>query len=159
MENNSKSPEVPVKPPPKKRGRKKKSELALIAANNELNTNNIINVLRVDLLEVRGKRTCALRKVFILLTPDMVNGLNYLAQTRKQVGISSRNNYMFARRSCVTPLDGCTSIKEQVDDCPGLGSPEAIRSRSLRKYLATTLQVTLQKQKYILSCTLAGQVI
>ena len=38
MENSPKSPEVPVKPLPKKRGRKKKSELALIAANNELNT-------------------------------------------------------------------------------------------------------------------------
>lgn len=93
-------------------------------------------------MEVRGKSTRGLRKVYILLQPDMKVGLEFILKTRGDVGIPETNKYVFSRPTAETPLDGCKCIRDVISSCPGLILPEAIRTRLLRKYLATTLQVS-----------------
>lgn len=50
-------------------------------------------------------------------------------------------NLFLYRRSQNTPIDGCEAMREVTNKCPGLTKPTSIRSRSLRKYLATVSQV------------------
>ncbi|XP_060570745.1 uncharacterized protein LOC132729023 [Ruditapes philippinarum] len=95
---------------------------------------------RIQLIEVRGKSTRGVRKVFILLTPDMVKGIEYLLQTRAYAGVKSDNKYVFGR-TCATPQDGCTAMREVAKACPGLSNPNLIRTRLLRRYLATSTQI------------------
>ena len=97
----------------------------------------------MQLIEVRGKSTRKLRKVFILVTDLMQEGLEYLLRTRQKAGIHACNPYLFARISKTTPLDGCTAVREITAMCPGLDNPQTIRSRLLRKYMATNLQVNI----------------
>ncbi|KAH3842867.1 hypothetical protein DPMN_116371 [Dreissena polymorpha] len=40
----------------------------------------------MELLEVRGKSTRGLRKVFVILSTDMVEGLSHLLMVRAQAG-------------------------------------------------------------------------
>lgn len=94
----------------------------------------------MDLLEVRGKSTRRIRKVFILLTKDMTEGINHILSTRINAGVDPQSKFVFARTSG-TPQDGCTAMRQITMDCPGLSNPSLIRTRLLRKYLATTTQV------------------
>ena len=99
---------------------------------------------RMDLVEVRGKSTRGIRKVFILLTPDMSEAIEYLLHTRVKVGISTSNPYVFARKGqSQTPIDGCKAMRDVTEGCPGLQLQKTIRSTKLRKYPATTLQVSI----------------
>ncbi|KAH3716828.1 hypothetical protein DPMN_059557 [Dreissena polymorpha] len=43
----------------------------------------------MELLEVRGKSTRGLRKVFVILSTDMVEGLSHLLMVRAQAGVPS----------------------------------------------------------------------
>ena len=100
------------------------------------------NVLcRMDLVEVRGKSTRGIRKVFILLTTEMVDAITYLIQHRRAVGVKDTNRYIFARENSDTPINGCEAMRACIDQCDGLSNPKSIRTRGLRKYMATTLQV------------------
>ena len=91
--------------------------------------------------EVRGKSTRQLRKVYVLFTSDMVQGLNYLLSTRSSVGVLDENQYLFPRQTSLGPIDGCGAMRDITNACPKLKNPKAIRTRGLRKYLATTLQI------------------
>ena len=46
----------------------------------------------MDVLEIRGKSTRGIRKVYVLLTDDMVNGIEYLLKTRH-----FKSTYIFGR--------------------------------------------------------------
>ncbi|KAL5020636.1 hypothetical protein ScPMuIL_002282 [Solemya velum] len=46
---------------------------------------------RMQLIEVRGKSTRGLRKVFLLLSEDMVEGIQHLLTTRAHAGIPPTN--------------------------------------------------------------------
>lgn len=94
----------------------------------------------MQLIEVRGKSTRGLRKVFVLLTLDMVQGICHLLSSRIYAGVDPSNIYVFARTT-QSPLDGCEAMRDVTTNCPGLIKPELIRTRLLRKYLATTCQV------------------
>ncbi|KAJ8315158.1 hypothetical protein KUTeg_007308 [Tegillarca granosa] len=94
----------------------------------------------MHLVEVRGKSTRGLRKVYILLTPDMVDGINFLLTSRIHAGINPENVYVFGRTTS-TPQDGCTAMRMVSEACPGLSNPDLIRTRLLRKYMATTSQI------------------
>jgi hypothetical protein len=99
-----------------------------------------LDLFRIQIIEARGKSTRGVRKVFIHLTPDMVNGMEYLLQTKAYAGVKSDNKYVFGR-TCATPQDGCTAMREVAKACPGLSNPNLIRTRLLRRYLATSTQV------------------
>ncbi|KAK3747906.1 hypothetical protein QZH41_010209 [Actinostola sp. cb2023] len=51
---------------------------------------------KLDMVETRGKRG---RKVPVLLTPNIKNGIDLLIAKRKEVGIPDDNPYIFARSS------------------------------------------------------------
>ena len=38
-------------------------------------------------------------------------------------------------------MDGCAAMRQTTERCPGLDNPKAIRSKLLRHYIATNLQV------------------
>ena len=95
---------------------------------------------RMSVVEVRGKSTRGLRKVFVILSPEMLEACNHLIQTRMYVGIDSSHDYLFARPGG-SAIDGCRAMREVTSMCPGLEAPELIRTRLLRKYLATTIQL------------------
>ena len=95
---------------------------------------------RMVAIEVRGKSTRGLRKVFVVLSQPMLSLCQHLIQKRMYVGIPPSNAYLFTRPSG-SVLDGCQAMREVTSRCPGLECPELIRTRLLRKYLATTIQL------------------
>ena len=95
---------------------------------------------RMVAIEVRGKSTRGLRKVFVVLSQPMLRLCQHLIQTRMYVGIPPSNVYLFTTPSG-SILDGCRAMREVTFRCPGLECPELIRTRLLRKYLATTIQL------------------
>ena len=95
---------------------------------------------RMSVVEVRGKSTRGLRKVFVILSEQMMQACQHLIQTRMYVGIDQSNEYLFARPGG-SVLDGCKAMRDVTSKCPGLESPQLIRTRLLRKYLATTIQL------------------
>lgn len=95
---------------------------------------------RMNVVEVRGKSTRGLRKVYVILSAEMLLLCNHLIQTRIYVGIGPENQYLFARPGGST-MDGCKAMREITQACPGLQRPDLIRTRLLRKYLATTIQL------------------
>lgn len=96
-------------------------------------------VNRMTVLEVRGKSTRGIRKVYILLTPDMCSGVEWLLKARKKLGVTSK--YLFARKNGAFPLDGCTAMRNVTEKCPDLSDPKSIRTRTIRTYTATTSQI------------------
>ena len=95
---------------------------------------------RMVAIEVRGKSTRGLRKVFVVLSQTMLKLCQHLIERRMYVGIPPSNTYLFTRPSG-SILDGCQAMREVTSRCPGLECPELIRTRLLRKYLATTIQL------------------
>ena len=89
----------------------------------------------MHVVQVRGKSTRGIRKVHLVISPDVQEAIEYVLKHRK---ITSQ--YVFARNS-EKPMDGCQIIRELTAECPGLKYPALIRSRQLRKYIATTTQI------------------
>ena len=100
-----------------------------------------ILVKRMELIEVRGKSTRGLRKVFIVLTPEMIEACEHLLKTKYHSGQSSDNPYFFSRKNSLSPIDGCTAMREITALCKQIKEPDLIRSRLLRRYMATTIQI------------------
>ena len=94
----------------------------------------------MTVIEVRGKSTRGLRKVFVILSEEMLKACQHLIETRLYVGIDPSNEYLFARLSG-SAMDGCKAMRDITERCPGLEHPKLIRTRLLRKYLATTIQL------------------
>ncbi len=95
---------------------------------------------RMIAIEVRGKSTRGLRKVFVVLTTAMLRACEHLIRMRMYVGIPPLNPYLFVKPSG-SVLDGCRAMRDVTQRCPGLERPDLIRTRLLRKYLATTIQI------------------
>ncbi|RUS79500.1 hypothetical protein EGW08_012732 [Elysia chlorotica] len=95
---------------------------------------------RMKVIEVRGKSTRGLRKVYIILSEQMNKACLHLLSTRMHAGISPTNPYLFARCER-SPLDGCQAMRVMSERCPDLENPERVRTRLLRKHLATTVQI------------------
>ena len=81
---------------------------------------------RLKAIEVRGKSTRGLRKVFVLLTDLMHRGCNHLNLTRMLVGVPPSQQYLFARISGDHPLDGCEAMRVMTDLCERLKKLELI---------------------------------
>ena len=101
---------------------------------------NTVTVFRMDMIVSAGKS----RKnvdAYVMLTPDAKTAVDILNEYRMRSGIPETNEYIFARRTHNSPMSGNTELKEIVESCPGLQSPDRITSTSLRKYIATVSQV------------------
>ena len=101
---------------------------------------------RMKVIEVRGKSTRGLRKVFVILSDFMHNGCLLLLRTKLFVGNPASNKYLFARVESDTPIDGCEAMRVMSEVYEGLEKPCLIRTRLLRKHLATTVQVLDMRQ-------------
>ena len=107
----------------------------------QLDITEQILVKRMDLIEVRGKSVRGLRKVFIVLTQEMVQACEHLLKTRYHAKQNLDNPFLFSRPNSLGPIDGCTAMREITNLCEQLKEPNLIRSRLLRKYMATTIQI------------------
>ncbi|XP_031575331.1 uncharacterized protein LOC116308958, partial [Actinia tenebrosa] len=94
----------------------------------------------LDLVQVIGKRG---RKVPIILTSDVKNAIDVLISKREQVGVSTKNKYVFARanQDSQSYARGWESMKKTLSCVGNLERPELITSTKLRKYIATVAQV------------------
>ena len=101
---------------------------------------------RMTVIEVRGKSTRGLRKLFIILSEIMLKGCLHLLKTRLSIGIPVSNQFLFSRVESDTPLDGCEAMRVMSELCEGLEKPGLIRTRLLRKHLATTVQVLYMRE-------------
>ena len=70
---------------------------------------------RMSVIEVRGKSTRSIRKVFVLLSSDLVRAIDYVLRKRNY-----HNPYVFGRRGCPTPIDGCQAMRYVLEQCPNL---------------------------------------
>lgn len=99
------------------------------------------------MVETIGKQG---RKVPVILTPEITNGMNLLNSLRSMVGVSEQNKYVFARvnRDSLEPLRGWDCLRHCAMEClPKLKNPDAITSTKLRKYIATITQVLSLEEK------------
>lgn len=86
---------------------------------------------KMELLEVRGKSTRKLRKVFILYSPVTTKRVNHLLATRFHAGVALTNKYVFSRTTYL-PIDVCTAMRQVTPISQGLSSPHFITTRLLR---------------------------
>ncbi|WAR24751.1 hypothetical protein MAR_038420, partial [Mya arenaria] len=91
---------------------------------------------RMDMVHTQGKQD---KKVATLLNRDMVDAINLLIATRAACGILDTNKYVFANQ-----LDGhlstWTSLRDQAVQAQ-CSKPELINCNSLRKYIATLMDL------------------
>ena len=92
---------------------------------------------RFQRVEIEGKRG---RTVPILLTEQMREALDVMVGSRQTVTINANNEYVFAASVGLGSLRGCDVIRECAVLC-GASRPEALRSTSLRKQIATMAQI------------------
>ena len=109
----------------------------------------IFHHCRLNLVETRGKRG---RKVPIILTREITNGINLLNSLRSTVGINEQNPYAFAQvnRDSLEHLRGWDCLRYCATECsPKLQNPDAIASTKLRKCIATiTHFLSLEEKEF-----------
>ncbi|CAM4731020.1 unnamed protein product [Leuciscus chuanchicus] len=88
-------------------------------------------------IEIKGKRG---RKVPVLLTPVMEQGLDLLVGTRQEWEVPRENIYLFARPSALTCYRGSDCLRHFAK-VRGAKSPESLTSTKLRKQTGTLSQV------------------
>ncbi len=95
-------------------------------------------------IEVVGKRG---RIVPIVLTEEMQIGIDLLNSTRRDVGVSQENPYVFARPYFQSkfPMTTSKAMKTLAEEC-GAKLPQNVRSSNLRKHIATMTQLLSLKE-------------
>lgn len=90
-------------------------------------------------LTVVGKR---FRPVTVLLTPQTMKSINVLLSTRKTVGVSEKNPYVFAlvNHGSENYIRGSDAVRE-ITQLASVKCPERITSTKLRKHVATVTQI------------------
>lgn len=91
------------------------------------------------MIEVRGKRN----PVYLILTPEVQQALELLIECRPIVGIFKENIYLFPRASGDGCIEGHKCLSDLLGNVEGLQYPDRICSTSMRKYIATVVQVGL----------------
>lgn len=92
---------------------------------------------RIDLVQIPGKKG---RKVPVLITDDIKEGLEVLNAKRKLVGIPSTNPFLFASRSTNGYLNNWQAMNLITHEAK-LMNPDLVTSTRLRKYNATVSQL------------------
>lgn len=88
-------------------------------------------------VEIRGKRG---RRVPVLLTQSIMEMIDILMKTRKEVGVSSSNTFLFPRPTALTSYRGSDCLRKYAHAC-GAQHPENLTSTQLRKQVATLSQI------------------
>ena len=88
-------------------------------------------------VEIRGKRG---RRVPVLLTQSITEMIDILMKTRKDVGVSSANTFLFPRPTALTSYRGSDCLRKYSHAC-GAQHPENLTSTQLRKQVATLSQI------------------
>jgi hypothetical protein len=108
---------------------------------------------RLKLIEIAGKRN---QTVPVLLTQDVVKGIDSILANRAAVGIDPSNLFVFARCSGLNSVNPFEALRK-VAECSGAKQPELVRSTKLRKYVATVSQVLdMQPSELSLLCRHMG---
>jgi len=108
---------------------------------------------RLKIAEIAGKRN---RTVPVLLTPDVIYGINAIIRNRETVGVNPQNQFVFARCSGLNPVDPFVSLRK-VAECAGAERSDLVRSTKLRKYIATVSQVLdMRRHELSLLCRHMG---
>ena len=111
---------------------------------------------RLKLVEIAGKRN---QTVPVLLTQDVIKGIDSILANRTAVGINPSNLFVFARCSGLNSSDPFAAVR-RVAQCAGAERPELVRSTKLRKYVATVSQVLdMQPSELNLLCRHMGHSI
>ena len=92
---------------------------------------------RFDLVQIPGKKG---RKVPVLITDDIKEGLDVLNAKRELVGIPSANPFLFASRSTNGYLNNWQAMNLITHEAK-LMNPDLVTSTRLRKYNATVSQL------------------
>lgn len=92
---------------------------------------------RLDLVQIPGKKS---RKVPMLITDDVKEGIDMLNLNRDAVGIPSTNPFCFASKSSSGHLDNWQAMN-LISQEASVKHPELITSTKLRKYNATVSQL------------------
>ena len=74
---------------------------------------------RMSVVEVLGKSARGLRKVFVILSEEMMQACLHLIQTRMYVGIGQSNEYRFVRPGG-SALNGCKAMGNMTSKSPCL---------------------------------------
>ena len=93
-------------------------------------------------VNIEGKRG---RKVPVLLTSAFQAQVTLLVDTRKAVGVSERNKFVFARSSSRLPHRSSDCLRTFAHEC-GARNPAALTSTKLRKHIATMSQMLSLKR-------------
>lgn len=75
-----------------------------------------------------------------ILTPDTKTALDLLVKSRRLVGISKENKFLFPRATGKSCLRGDKCLRDLASEAD-LEHPERIGSTNMRKYIATVVQV------------------
>ncbi|KAJ8321044.1 hypothetical protein KUTeg_002631 [Tegillarca granosa] len=97
---------------------------------------------RMDLVEVMGKQN---KKVPVLLTPATKAGLIQLNKFRHATEVYPENPYVFAKGKDKF-IQGHEALKYVLEQVPELEQPESLKFPTMRKYLATVVQVFGMKE-------------
>ena len=93
-------------------------------------------------VNIEGKRG---RKVPVLLTSALQAQVTLLIDTRKAVGVSEMNKFVFARSSSRLPHRSSDCLRTFANEC-GARNPAALTSTKLRKHIATMSQMLSLKR-------------
>ena len=83
------------------------------------------------------------RNVPILFTSDMEAALEILLATRETAGVCATNVYLFAIPNTVNSFINFYKTMREMAEVAKINHPELVTSTRLRKYAASTFQVTL----------------
>ena len=87
------------------------------------------------MIQDRGKSTQGIRIVHLIFLPEVKSALDLVLRVRDK-----ESEFVFSN-SAGSPMLGCPVFRTFTEECPDLHRPELIRSRSLRKYIASTTQL------------------
>ncbi|GFO33346.1 hypothetical protein PoB_005985100 [Plakobranchus ocellatus] len=107
----------------------------------QLEFTGMVLARRMGLIEVRRKSTRGLIKIFIILTQERIQACDQLVKTKIHVGLDPENHFLFSRQNCLGSINGLKAMREITNLCERVKEPKLIRSRLLRDYMATTIQI------------------
>ena len=93
-------------------------------------------------MESTIKNKKAIYPIIVLLPPEAKAAMDILSTSRQKIGIEPENKFFFALPKRPNSKLCAWTVLNKYSEKSNLTRPELIKSTKLRKYLATTCQVT-----------------